>query len=130
MKDNGEGDPQDAHLGRAAEVQDEDWDKAQSSASSKRGGCYDDFSKIISPNVVVITIKNNNEYNMMQNEEREDGQTSKPPVVTLKRQSQVGKCIFAWAADLSNSKCWAKSGSLTPTHLGSFKLGKATKELD
>ena len=64
MKDNVEGDPQDAHLGRAAEVQDEDWDKTQSSASSKRGGCYDDFSKIISPNVVVITIKNNNEYNI------------------------------------------------------------------
>ena len=37
LKDNGEGDPQDAHLGRAAEVQDENWDKAQSSPSSKRG---------------------------------------------------------------------------------------------
>ena len=64
LKDNGEGDPQDAHLGRAAEVQDEDWDKTQSSASSKRGGYHEDFSKIISPNVVVITIKNNNECNI------------------------------------------------------------------
>ena len=55
LKDNGEGDPQDAHLGRAAEVQDEDWDKAQSSASSKRGGYHEDFSKMLSLNVVVIT---------------------------------------------------------------------------
>ena len=33
--DSPQGDPQDAHLGRAAEVQDENWDEAQSSASSK-----------------------------------------------------------------------------------------------
>ena len=39
--DDPQGDPQDAHLGRAAEVQDENWDEAQSSASSKWGGYHD-----------------------------------------------------------------------------------------
>ena len=33
--DDPQGDPQDAHPGGAAEVQNENWDKAQSSASSK-----------------------------------------------------------------------------------------------
>ena len=57
---------------------------------------------------------------LLQKEEREDGETGKPPVVTLKRQSQVGSRVCQFLRSFSYFGNPSESGS--PSHLGTFKL--------